>query len=82
MTSTPFDSSTLTKRLQDKTISYSFIIRSQDKKKPQQGSAPLLGIKDASIMSSVRTGHMTEFKQNLSGSFTIDTGCPCDDEHI
>ena len=72
-----FESSFLTKRRRDKVISGSFINRIQNPTNPTTGYAPLLGIYDQSIMNSVKTGQMTEYRKNLGGCTTVSEGCPC-----
>lgn len=72
-----FESSFLTKRKRDKVISGSFINRIQNPTNPTTGYAPLLGIYDQSIINSVKTGQMTEYRRNLGACTTVDVGCPC-----
>jgi hypothetical protein len=75
MPSTIYDSSLLTKRRQNKTVSESFITRTQNN---TVGSAPLLGISGQSIINNVRTGQMSEYKKVEGGCTIISKGCPCE----
>jgi hypothetical protein len=73
-----YDSSLITKRRRAKTIAGSFLNRMYppNGSQPSQGSAPMLGIQDSSIINTVRNGNMTEFQRN-SSCVNISVGCPC-----
>ncbi len=77
MPTTIYDSSLITKRRTEKTISGSFISRIQNPTNPNTGYAPMLGISQQSIINSVKTGQMTEYRKNSSGCTDISSGCPC-----
>lgn len=70
-----YDSSQLTKRRGEKATASSFITRMSPPNN-LQGSPPILGIKDSSIMNAVRTGHMTEYTRYPT-CVGISPGCPC-----
>ena len=76
MPTTIYDSSLITQRKRDKTISGSFINRIQNSKNPTTGSAPLLGISEQSIINTVKMGQMTQY-QKSNGCVFISPGCPC-----
>ena len=61
MPTTIYDSSLITQRRKNTTISGSFINRIQSTTNPTTGYAPLLGISQSSIINSVITGQMTEY---------------------
>lgn len=63
-----YDSSYLTQRKMERATAGSFIT--------QGGSRPLLGIKDQSIINTVKTGQMTEYSR-YTGCIGISPGCPC-----
>jgi len=63
-----YDSSYLTQRKMERATAGSFIT--------QGGSRPLLGIKDQSIINTVKTGKMTEYSR-YNGCIGISPGCPC-----
>jgi hypothetical protein len=69
---TVYDSSYITQRNRDKAISGSFVNRIQN----TTGSAPLLGISDQSIINSVNTGQMTQYRKS-NGYVSVNSGCPC-----
>jgi hypothetical protein len=80
-----YDASQLTKRKAEKAIAGSFLSRmyppnaapgGNPVRQPQQGSAPLLGIYDNSIMNAVKTGHQTEYTR-FPACVGISAGCPC-----
>ncbi len=77
MPTTIYDSSLITQRKQDKTISGSFITRIQNPTNPNTGSAPLLGITEQSIINYVKNGQMKFYRKNDGGCTTISNGCPC-----
>ena len=62
MPTTIYDSSLITQRRKNTTISGSFISRIQSTTHPTIGYAPLLGISQQSIINSIITGQMTEYK--------------------
>lgn len=67
------DASQITKRLQNKTISASFINR-LNLNNPPYGMP--LGIYDNSILLNVKQGLMSDIRK-CNGSYNIDIGCPC-----
>lgn len=69
-----YDSSYLTQRRSERAIAGSFLY--QPTPGVIQGSRPLLGIKDQSIINAVRTGQMTQYA-NYPGCIGISPGCPC-----
>ena len=80
-----YDSSQLTKRRGERVIAGSFLTRmyppinpitKNPVSQPQQGSAPILGDFDSSIMYAVKTGHMTEYTRYPT-CVGISPGCPC-----
>ena len=77
MPTTIYDSSLITQRRRDKTVSGSFINRIQNPINPTTGSAPLLGISEQSIINTVKNGQMTNYRKNDSGCTTVNLGCPC-----
>ena len=77
MPTTIYDSSLITQRRKNTTISGSFINRIQSITNPTTGYAPLLGISQQSIINSVITGQMTEYRKNEGGCTTVSIGCPC-----
>ena len=68
-----YDSSTLTKRKQNKVISNNFLNR-LNSNNLSYGSP--LGISSASIINNVKTGNMKNIVK-CNGSFNINDGCPC-----
>ena len=70
-----YDSSQLIKRRGEQATAGSFLTRIMAPNN-QQGSAPLLGIKDSSIMNVVKTGSMTEWTRYPT-CYGISPGCPC-----
>ena len=76
MPTTIFDSSLITQRNKNKAIANSFISRIQNPS-PVNGSAPLLGITEQSLINSVVNGQITYYRKNNSGYTTINLGCPC-----
>ena len=77
MPTTIYDSSLITQRRRDKTISGSFINRIQNPTDPTTGSAPYLGITEQSIINTVKNGQMTQYRKNDGGCTSVSTGCPC-----
>jgi hypothetical protein len=77
MPTTIYDSSQITKRRAQKTISGSFINRIQNPTNPTTGYAPILGISEQSIINEVKAGQMTEYRKNDGGCTSISVGCPC-----
>ena len=77
MPTTIYDSSLITQRRQNTTISGSFLSRIQSTTNPTTGYAPLLGISQQSIINNVKTGQMTEYRRNIGGSISVSPGCPC-----
>jgi hypothetical protein len=77
MPTTIYDSSLITQRRRDKTISGSFINRIQNITNPTTGSAPILGISEQSIINTVNTGKMSEYRKNDGGCTEVSAGCPC-----
>ena len=75
MPTTIYDSSLITQRQKDTIISTSFLNRL---KRSTTGSAPLLGISAQSIINSVNTGKMSDYRKNDGGCIIINPGCPCD----
>jgi len=79
MTNRIFDSSQLTKRRAEKAIAGSFLTRlypPNTTTPPQPGFGRVLGIYDSSVMTSVKTGQMTEFTR-YPLCIGISPGCPC-----
>ncbi len=72
-----YDSSLITQRQRDKTISKSFLNRIQNPNNPTTGSGPLLGITSQSIINSVKSGSETFYDKNDNGYTKVDKGCPC-----
>lgn len=70
-----YDSSQLIKRRGEKAVAGSFLTRMSPPNN-LQGSPPLYGIKDSSIMNAVKTGHMTEYTRYPT-CVGISPGCPC-----
>jgi hypothetical protein len=68
-----YDSSTLTKRKQNKVISNDFLNRLNSN---NLSYGPQLGISSDSILNNVKTGNM-KYINKCSGSFSVDVGCPC-----
>jgi hypothetical protein len=62
MPTTIYDSSLITQRRKNTTISGSFINRIQSITNPTTSYGPLLGISQSSIINSVITGQMTEYR--------------------
>jgi hypothetical protein len=77
MPTTIYDSSLITKRKQNTTIANSFISRIQNGNNSTTGSAPILGITGQSIINSVKTGQMVDYRKNEGGCTIINRGCPC-----
>lgn len=77
MPTTIYDSSLVTQRHRDKTISGSFINRIQNPNNPTTSYAPRLGIYDQSIINTVKNGQMTTYRKNDGGCTRINIGCPC-----
>lgn len=77
MPTTIYDSSLITQRRRDKTVSGSFINRIQNPTNPNTGSAPMLGISQQSIINTVKNGQMKDYRKNDTGCTTISSGCPC-----
>lgn len=75
MSNRVYDSSQLTKRRAEKAIASSFLTRMSPPNN-LQGSPPILGIKDSSIMNAVKTGHMTEYTRYPT-CVGVSAGCPC-----
>jgi hypothetical protein len=78
MSNRNFDASQLIKRKGERAIAGSFLNRINPPTttiQPQQGSAPINGIFDSSIMNAVRTGHMTEYTRYPTCVVT-SPGCP------
>lgn len=79
-----YDSSQLTKRRAQQAIAGSFLSRlyppngpnGNPVRQPAQGSPPVLGDYDSSIMYAVKTGHMTEYTRYPT-CIGISPGCPC-----
>ncbi len=79
-----YDSSQLTKRRAQQAIAGSFLSRlyppngsnGNPVRQPAQGSPPVLGDYDSSIMYAVKTGHMTEYTR-FPTCIGISPGCPC-----
>lgn len=80
-----YDSSQLTKRRAEKAIAGSFLSRmyppintitGNPVRQPAQGSPPVLGDYNNSIMMAVKTGNMTEFTRYPT-CYAISPGCPC-----
>jgi hypothetical protein len=74
MPTTIYDSSLLTQRKRDKTISNSFLMRTQQN---TVGFPPLLGTSEQSSINNVKMGNMTYFTKNSEGKGVINGGCPC-----
>lgn len=70
-----YDSSFLTQRKAEKATASSFFTPANGSTVPW-GSRPLLGIKDSSILNTVKNGAMTEFTR-LGTCLQISPGCPC-----
>jgi hypothetical protein len=77
MPTTIYDSSLLTQRKRDKTISGSFINRIQNPTNPTTSYAPYLGITEQSIINTVNNGQMTTYRKSDGGCTNISLGCPC-----
>lgn len=86
MPTTIYDSSLITQRRRDKTVSGSFVSRispwnippqGSSTNQPNTGSAPMAGITEQSIINTVINGQMTDFRKNDGGCTTISPGCPC-----
>jgi hypothetical protein len=72
-----YDASQLTKRRQERAIAGSFLSpRAPNLPNVMNGSRPLLGISESSIMNSVKTGSMTEITR-YDACYGISPGCPC-----
>jgi hypothetical protein len=76
MPTTIFDSSLITQRNRNKTIANSFISRIQNPS-PVNGSAPLLGITEQSLINSVINGQSTYYRKTNNGCTSVNLGCPC-----
>lgn len=70
-----YDSSTLTKRRQNKVIASDFINRINYQNTTSYG--PTLGISNSSIINNVSNGQM-KYIRKCDGTFGIDNGCPCE----
>ena len=81
MPTTIYDSSFITQRKRERAISGSFINRIQNPTNPATGSAPLLGISEQSIINTVKTGQMTQYRKN-NGCVFISPGCPCPSSNV
>jgi hypothetical protein len=68
-----YDSSTLTKRMQNKVIANSFISRTASN---TTSYGPLLGISSDSILNNVKQGQM-KFVNKCNGAIEVNNGCPC-----
>ncbi len=73
-----FDSSQLTRRRQEKAIAGSFLTKVGTAPNNNQiyGTQPIPGIRDASLMYSVKSGHMTQYTRYPT-CIGISPGCPC-----
>ena len=69
-----YDSSHLTQRKGERATAGSFLTVTASN--VMQGSKPLLGIKDSSIMYAVKSGHMTQYTR-FPTCVGISPGCPC-----
>ncbi len=76
MPTTIFDSSLITQRNKNKAIADSFISRIQNPS-PVNGSAPLLGITEQSLINSIVNGQSTYYRKTNSGCTSVNLGCPC-----
>jgi hypothetical protein len=76
MPTTIFDSSLITQRNKNKAIANSFISRIQSPS-PVNGSAPLLGITEQSLINSIINGQSTYYRKTDSGCTSVNLGCPC-----
>jgi hypothetical protein len=68
-----YDSSSLTKRIQNKVIANGFISRMNSNNLTY---GPQLGISSDSIINNVKQGQMKDINK-CNGSFNVDSGCPC-----
>ncbi len=75
MPTTIYDSSFLTQRKRDKTISNSFVTRTQQQN--TVGFPPLLGTSEQSSINNVKMGNMSYFTKNSDGKVIVSGGCPC-----
>ncbi len=75
MPTTIYDSSLVTQRKRDKTISNSFVTRTQQQN--TVGFPPLLGTSEQSSINNVKMGNMTFFTKNSDGKVIVNGGCPC-----
>lgn len=73
MPTTIYDSSLITKRLNNKTVAKSFFTNTAENITP---SKPYLGIDTASIVNVVTQGKIQEIRK-CEGGYDIDYGCPC-----
>ena len=72
-----YDSSFLTQRRGEKAAAGAFYSQVTNGPSVRNlGFPPMLGIKDSSILYSVKQGSMTEYAR-LPGCIQIDPGCPC-----
>jgi len=76
MPTTVYDSSLITQRRRVKAESGSFLNRIASN---NTSYAPALGIWDQSIVNSVKNGNMKYYRK-CDGSFSVDSGCPCQPE--
>jgi hypothetical protein len=76
MPTTIFDSSLITQRNKNKAIANSFISRIQNPS-PVNGSAPILGISEQSLINSVINGQSTYYRKTNNGYTSVNLGCPC-----
>ena len=81
MPTTIYDSSFITQRKRERAISGSFINRIQNPTNPTTGSPPLLGTSEQSIINTVKTGQMTQYRKN-NGCVFISPGCPCPSSNV
>lgn len=70
-----YDSSYLTQRKAQKAAAASFFTPANGTAVPW-GSRPLLGIKDSSILHTIKNGAMTEYTR-FPTCVEVDRGCPC-----
>ena len=73
-----FDASSITRRRGEKTVAGSFLSKVGTAPNNNQfyGSSPQLGIKDSSIIYSVKQGQMTQYTRYPT-CIGISPGCPC-----
>ncbi len=68
------ESSRITKRYNNKTISEGYLTRLERAYKNGYGTPS--GVYDNSIMNNIQEGNMTSYKK-CEGSYEVDRGCPC-----